>query len=90
MHIMQHFIFILLLQAINNYSLTVAQGEASKKAPISPTSQGSGDAKVVGVANSSHSSEHSATKVYVYEGLLGTPLFDLSVRWFAAMKHGVV
>lgn len=75
-----YWVSLLLLQAINNYSLTVEQNEAIKKSSGSPTSLSSGDARQVGAATPSSSLESSVSKVYVYEGLLGKTLIAVSMK----------
>ncbi|XP_067943986.1 MAP kinase-activating death domain protein-like [Watersipora subatra] len=79
-------------EAINNYSLSVAQGETENKLAVSPSPPGGGDAKLTGNTPSSTSSEHQAAKVYVYEGLLGkarSHLWDQMQFWEDVFLDGV-
>ena len=63
---------MMVLQAINNYSLTVAQNEARRAQQLSPASRLGSDGKPVSIGTSSTSSEHSvSSRIFVYEGLLG-------------------
>jgi len=60
-----------LFQAINNYSLTVTQNDATRKSAASTPVRSLGSDGKASLSHSSTSSEHSAARIYVFEGLLG-------------------